>query len=192
MRKTILFICLPLLMSTACNKGNEPESSTRIAKLRTSDSLPDFIATYVNGGKANFYFSGEDENGGSYEIDMVSNLDSVTTTAMLNYSTLESGDMKLEFTVNNVVVNETSFKPNSWPGDCSLLGSRKPKESYDDCFGRNWSNFCCDMSGCAAQTWNPAIVAAAIAISCAFNESKLHSIEYYNVSNQAYEVKYIE
>ena len=51
--------------------------------------------------------------------------------------------------------------------DCDELGKRRSGESFDDCFKRNWSNFCCDFIGCLAQIANPLAIAAAITIVCA-------------------------
>ncbi len=51
-------------------------------------------------------------------------------------------------------------------GDCDELGERRSGESFDDCFKRNWSDFCCDFIGCMAQITNPTAVAAAITLVC--------------------------
>jgi hypothetical protein len=49
---------------------------------------------------------------------------------------------------------------------CDELGSRRPGESYGDCFSRNWRNFCCDFTGCLAQIFNPQLVAVTISLVC--------------------------
>ncbi len=58
---------------------------------------------------------------------------------------------------------------NGYPGDCSQLGTRKPNESYSDCWSRNFSNYCCDMLSCLSITLYPELVLPAISLSCCFN-----------------------
>ncbi len=65
-----------------------------------------------------------------------------------------------------LVSNNPVIVPLAINADCDELGSRRPGESYGDCFSRNWSNFCCDFTGCLAQITNPHLVATAIAVTC--------------------------
>lgn len=39
-------------------------------------------------------------------------------------------------------------------------------ESFDDCFAREWDDFCRDMVGCVLQSTQPVLVATLIAIHC--------------------------
>jgi hypothetical protein len=50
--------------------------------------------------------------------------------------------------------------------DCNELGGRRNGESYGGCFSRNWSNFCCDFTGCLAQITSSYLVAIAIGATC--------------------------
>ena len=50
--------------------------------------------------------------------------------------------------------------------NCDELGARRPNESFNDCFERNWNNFCCDFIGCMVQITRAPLVAAAITLVC--------------------------
>ena len=63
----------------------------------------------------------------------------------------------------------------AYPGDCDLLGPRQDGESYSECYDRNFSNFCCDFTGCAALAVSPVSVLAGIALGCAFSENSVNS-----------------
>ena len=58
------------------------------------------------------------------------------------------------------------FMSNHLKASCNDLGGMRKGETFNDCFQRNWNNFCCDLIGCAAQIAAPWAVAAAIAITC--------------------------
>jgi len=46
--------------------------------------------------------------------------------------------------------------------------SKRPGETYNACFAREWREFCEDFVSCMVQITNPIPVAAAVAVSCAF------------------------
>lgn len=61
----------------------------------------------------------------------------------------------------------TGAKTNvEYPGNCSELGPKRTNEDFGECFARNFDNFCCDFTGCAAIIAMPTAVGTAIAISC--------------------------
>lgn len=53
-----------------------------------------------------------------------------------------------------------------YPGNCNALGPPRPGEGYGDCFLRNWTNFCCDFTGCTAQSISGSAIAIAVGIDC--------------------------
>ncbi len=55
---------------------------------------------------------------------------------------------------------------NGYPGDCSKLGGLKKGETWDDCWNRNMTNFCCDLIGCLTMATSPVLVSIAAGISC--------------------------
>jgi hypothetical protein len=179
MRKSLICAsAVVLLMSgfmVACNKGinsHPSQSSTSepfVSDTRAREADADFNVTFNNGVTVEYFLIDGEGDNSTHEADVRNEDGELLATFTKTISLGEDGNYSLNYYLGEELVSSTSFKPNSYPGDCSKLGSRQKGESYDDCFGRNWSNFCCDFSGCMAQSMTPPIVAAAIGISCAFN-----------------------
>ena len=61
--------------------------------------------------------------------------------------------------------DESGISRVGW-GNCDKLGPRLKEETFDDCFWRNFDNFCCDLTGCMAIITNTELVVVAIALTC--------------------------
>ncbi len=174
---TAIFTAL-VITFLACNKQTEVSpnasngGSSGQTKTTYTGEIPDYVITFNNGVKAKYWII---QQNGTWDVSWELKTYNSNNALIDEYVVASSyvagtNDVTMEFKMAGVPIAINTFKPNSYPGDCSKLGSRKQGESYDDCFGRNWSNFCCDFTGCAAQTLSPVTVAAAIGISCAFKE----------------------
>lgn len=72
-----------------------------------------------------------------------------------------------------LIFEHTGIMDGGWPGDCSKTGGRKENETYADCYERNFDNFCCDFTSCAAFAMFPVPVLTAIGVACTMTGSVL-------------------
>lgn len=95
---------------------------------------------------------------------------------------------------NDVAVYSHSIDPMEnppvqapWPGNCNELGGKRQGETFEDCFARNFTNFCCDFTGCTALTLYPIPVMAGIALGCGTSGAWIPHIEnIYDHENNTY------
>lgn len=116
-----------------------------------------------------------------YNYSMVLTKQGISTnlSASFQNSTLEIKNAA-GITTNSILLS--GFQAGAPYDPCEMLGKKRSGENFDDCFKRNWNNFCCDFWGCAAQISNPYGVAIAIGILCgsdapALGGGKIISIE---------------
>jgi len=62
--------------------------------------------------------------------------------------------------------NFTFVVINNPSGEFLPCGEHPGSESFDDCFARQWNDFCWDMVGCVTLATHPIAVATLIAIHC--------------------------
>lgn len=176
---SILSIFIIALSFYSCSKVSEntvnPDKNI-LRKTGSYSAVSSYTVTWDDNSIAKFYAHSTISD--NYQIEIYDDLGTLEQTiigaieddAGTEYSRLKntSGVVLYEHTYNDPNTNHV----NGYPGDCNKLGSRKQNESYEDCYERNYDNFCCDFIGCLAQDTQPILVSLAIAITCSFKDGK--------------------
>ncbi len=178
---SILITVSLMIILFACKKESPSTNQTPTSKVKPKFRLlndtdnydvyfgDSVVARYtytgVIGGANRYNVVWEDKFGNNYVPFMRCELSmpvvSGDTMVRARYLSSTNGTTYSQYSDGMVEKEATSG------GDCDELGGRRTSESFDDCFVRNWSNFCCDFESCVAQAAFPLIIAAACSLSCA-------------------------
>ncbi len=158
-----------ILSAVSCSEENIESNSDIINKSTDLGSLT-YRIEYNGGGEAIMTKLSNHEYDG--KISLNSEIDWGST---FYYRAEENSSIKIYDESNNEVLDFDfpiiSSAPFSYPGDCNELGPRRAGEGFKDCVGRNFTNFCCDLTGCLVVGTNPQAVAIASALVCAPSSS---------------------
>ncbi|MDR2683923.1 MAG: hypothetical protein LBB53_00905, partial [Prevotellaceae bacterium] len=147
------------------------KSSISDKKIRYKDGTNVYVY-YANENLATYVEVSRDCDGnvGQVSIQELDEEESQITLKIFNkenYSTnfLLSKDGTVHSLKQNISGRYEIIAPQI-TGDCNETGPRRPGESFNSCFMRNWNNFCCEIISCIAIATNPQYVAFVIGLVC--------------------------
>lgn len=91
----------------------------------------------------------------------------------INYNVIQVNYLPSSYETDNIEVNNFTFKVLNENENYNRTTSAAPcgqhpgNEGFNECFAREWSDFCDGVIGCVTQFTSPHIVAAIIAAHCA-------------------------
>lgn len=171
--KTIAFIIL--IFTFSCNERNtesidSPQSSRNEKNISMNARNSSGDSDLVNSLRARYNIETQVNEDGSYVLHYADGtfLDVKPTsesTCIISGSKTPGLVMEIHHIENDNFEFDVKQDTN---GLLAKPCAQHPKnESFNQCFKREWSEFCDGLIGCVAQATNPLPVAAAISLHCA-------------------------